>query len=59
MAVMGLGHGPVVRKDIKDKSGVSAGAIANYLNAKHGFAIDLPGFGGSQYSDEFSCEGTS
>lgn len=32
-------HGPVTRKDIKDKSGVSAGTIANYLNAQHGFRM--------------------
>jgi hypothetical protein len=32
-------HGPVARKDIKDKSGVSAGTIANYLNAQHGFLL--------------------
>jgi hypothetical protein len=32
-------HGPVARKDMQDKSGVSAGTIANYLNAKHGFVL--------------------
>lgn len=32
-------HGPVTRKDIKDKSGVSAGTVANYLNAQHGFRM--------------------
>jgi hypothetical protein len=32
-------HGPVTRKDIKDKSGVSAGTVANYPNAQHGFRM--------------------
>jgi hypothetical protein len=32
-------HGPVTRKDIKDKSGVSAGTVANYLRPEYGFAL--------------------
>ena len=32
-------HGPVTRKDIKDKSGVSAGTVANYLRPDYGFAL--------------------
>src|SRR5437762_11446469 len=37
-------HGPVARRDIKDKSGVSAGTVANYLNAQHGFVLVSRGF---------------
>jgi len=32
-------HAPVTRKDIKDKSGVSAGTVANYLRPEYGFAL--------------------
>jgi hypothetical protein len=32
-------HGPITGKDIKDKSGVSAGTISNYLHPKYGFLL--------------------
>src|ERR1039458_1085039 len=38
-------HGPVERKDIKDKSGVSAVTVANYLSGKYGFVLVSRGLG--------------